>query len=63
MTSKTPGQRAYERELKREPAYHWGAPRPAWENLPEIARWSWERGNEPCAIECNTAARRVHSIL
>jgi hypothetical protein len=21
------------------------------------------RGNEPCAIECNTAARRVHSIL
>lgn len=38
-----PGRRAYERDLARQPLYHDRTPRPSWDALPEIARWSWER--------------------
>lgn len=47
---KTPGQLAYERDLKKIPNYppdcgaaFAGKPRPTWEELKEYARWSWER--------------------
>jgi hypothetical protein len=37
------GQRAYERDLAKRPKYHDGAARPKWNELCEVARWSWER--------------------
>jgi YD repeat-containing protein len=45
---RTPGQLAYERDLERQPTYHIAdhgtdAPRPAWHELSDIARWSWEQ--------------------
>lgn len=40
---KTPGQLAYERDLTATPTYHDGKERRAWDQLPEYARWSWER--------------------
>jgi hypothetical protein len=39
----TPGQRAYERDLARQPSYHDGKPRPAWSDLWDVAKWSWDR--------------------
>jgi len=47
-TVKTPGQLAYERDLEHEPNYNFAnhgtdAPRPAWHELSEVARWSWEK--------------------
>jgi hypothetical protein len=44
---KTPGQRAYEAELIAWPDYHDGAPRPPWERLNDLARWSWEKNPTP----------------
>lgn len=44
---KTPGQKAYEAELEYCPNYHDGAPRRAWDQLPEYAQWSWERNPTP----------------
>jgi hypothetical protein len=45
---KTLGQLAYERDLEHEPTYNCAdhgtdAPRPTWNELPEIAREAWER--------------------
>lgn len=40
---KSPGQLAYEEDVRRRPAYHDGAPRHAWAQLDAIARWSWDR--------------------
>ncbi|HTE37520.1 MAG TPA: hypothetical protein VK634_19700 [Reyranella sp.] len=40
---KTRGQLDYERALARQPNYHNGGPRPTWEKLDDLARWSWER--------------------
>lgn len=47
---KTPGQLAYERDLAKVPLYpadcgvgFMGTPRPTWDQLSKIARWSWER--------------------
>jgi hypothetical protein len=36
--TKSPAQRAYERDLAKYPVYHDGAPRPAWEDLSDVAR-------------------------
>ena len=40
---KTNGQLAYERDVSIEPRYNDGSPRKTWDELDEIARWSWER--------------------
>jgi len=37
------GKAAYEADLARHPWHHDDAPRPAWDDLPEYARWSWNR--------------------
>ena len=42
------GQLDYESDLQRRPLYHDGKPRKAWSQLPELARWSWEREPKPC---------------
>jgi hypothetical protein len=44
---KTAGQRAYESDLKTTPNYHDGGPRPAWDRLDQVARWSWNRNPTP----------------
>lgn len=44
---KTPGQLAYESELKFVPEYKPGLPRPAWEHLSEHAKSSWEKNPTP----------------
>lgn len=41
--TKTPGQLAYERDVILTPVYHNGNPRARWEELGDIAQWSWER--------------------
>ena len=40
---RSPGQIAYEADVRRHPTYHDGKPRKAWEDLAEIVRWSWEK--------------------
>lgn len=39
---KTQGQLDYEENVRKYPLYHDGTPRPAWDELHEIARQSWE---------------------
>lgn len=41
-TSKTPGQQAYEHDVKHHPHYQEGGPRRSWDDLPEYSKWSWE---------------------
>ena len=41
---KPKGQAAYEADVARKPLYHTGQKRPKWEDLSDIARQSWERG-------------------
>jgi hypothetical protein len=45
----TPGQQAYDADLIQQPLYHDGTTRPSWQQLSEIARWSWERNPTPRA--------------
>jgi len=44
---KTPGQVAYEAELKVVPTYHDSQQRKSWSQLGEVERWSWERNPTP----------------
>ena len=37
------GRKAYEADLKRRPAYPDGNPRKSWDQLDELAKWSWYR--------------------
>ena len=37
------GRYAYEADIAVRPLYHDGKPRPSWDQLSEIARWSWTR--------------------
>ena len=39
----TPGQAAYEEDVRRKPLYHDGTPRKRWDELDEIIQWSWGR--------------------
>lgn len=39
----TPGQIAYQEDVRRRPTYGDGTPRKSWEELCDVARWSWER--------------------
>jgi hypothetical protein len=45
--TKTAGQISYETDCQRAPRYHDGTPRKAWGELPEHAKWSWERNPTP----------------
>lgn len=40
---KTRGQIDYEADVQRQPFYLDGAPRSSWDQLSDIAKWSWER--------------------
>jgi len=42
-TARTAGQIAYDADLAATPTYADGGKRPAWQELWEVARWSWER--------------------
>lgn len=44
---KTPGQIAYEEDVRLTPTYLDGRPRRAWSQLGEAERWSWERNPTP----------------
>lgn len=44
---KTPGQLAYEEDVRRAPTYHTGKARPTWDQLNDAARGSWERNPTP----------------
>jgi len=46
---KTPGQVDYEADLQRRPTYHDGTPRKSWDELDDIARWSWDKGAKALA--------------
>lgn len=43
------GKAAYEEDCRRQPRYPDGRLRASWEQLPEYARWSWERNPTPRA--------------
>lgn len=44
---KTPGQRAYEEDVRRMPTYHDGAPRATWNDLSSAFQANWERNPAP----------------
>lgn len=37
------GRAQYEASVAANPFYHDGAPRPTWDQLSDVIRWSWER--------------------
>lgn len=48
----TPGQQAYEEDVRRQPNYHPRVdgtvlPRVPWSELSAIAKWSWEKNPTP----------------
>ena len=45
----TPGQIAYEEDMRCEPHYHDGKPRLTWGDLSEFVQWTWERNPTPRA--------------
>jgi|GEM_PF-3895120 len=40
-------QEAYEEDCRRKPTYDNGDPRVSWADLPQWAKWSWERSPSP----------------
>jgi hypothetical protein len=45
--NQTPGEIAYNEDVRRRPTYDKGAPRPAWAALETHAKQSWERNPTP----------------
>ena len=43
MSTKTPGQLAYEADCDADPLYPDGSKRKTWAELTDVARWSWEK--------------------
>ncbi len=43
----TPGQAAYEEDVRRRPLYHDNTPRKAWSALNEVEQYTWEREPTP----------------
>lgn len=43
----TPGELAYNEDLRHQPTYHTGERRPAWAALETYAKQSWERDPTP----------------
>ena len=62
LTTRTPGQVAYEADLGRWPAYHNGAFRPPWEALEPGARADWEWLARADANERSTL-KRLHEFI
>lgn len=44
---KTPGQKAYEEDCTRQPLYHTGEARKAWNELDRFIQLDWERNPTP----------------
>lgn len=42
-----PGRIAYEADVVARPFYEDGTPRRSWEQLSDVAKWSWERNPTP----------------
>lgn len=38
---------AYTEDCRRKPYYHTGQRRPKWDDLPDFAKWSWQRNPTP----------------
>lgn len=53
---KTPGEIAYEADLKNQPTYYDGTPRKKWEELGKLEQGSWERNPTPRTFHENLAA-------
>jgi hypothetical protein len=47
MPTKSPGQIAYEEDVRRMPHYSDDTPRRAWDDLPPALRENWERHPTP----------------
>lgn len=47
LEATSPGQRAYESELRARPVYHDGKPRKTWAQLGDLERSTWERDPTP----------------
>lgn len=45
--NKTPGQLAYEEDVRRKPEYPDGCPRPSWDDIPDYAKKTWEKNPTP----------------
>lgn len=41
------GREAYEEDCRRNPTYHDGTPRRLWDEISEIAQYSWNRDPRP----------------
>lgn len=46
-TQKTPGQLAYEEDVRRQPTYYGGGPRKAWDQLADWAQRQWDQDPTP----------------
>ena len=46
-TTKTPGQLAYEEDVRRQPTYHKADPRKTWDQLAQWARDQWNNDPRP----------------
>lgn len=65
MNHLTPGQAAYEADVRRRPTYHDGSPRRPWSSLDEFARSSWEKYPTPAVAQQLVGAhtsRRLSSL-
>lgn len=49
--TKTPGQLAYEKDIRERRTYHDGTPRKTWDQLTDIIRDTWERRHRPVQQE------------
>lgn len=47
MSTKTPGQTAYEEDVRRCPKYHDGTERPTWDALKHWCKDTWHRNPTP----------------
>ena len=53
---KTQGQLDYEADVAKRPTYHDGRPRKTWEQLCDVARWSWNRVGDVKVAKARGAA-------
>jgi hypothetical protein len=47
LSARDLGKRDYEADCARQPLYHDGTPRPAWERLPALTQWTWWKVHFP----------------
>lgn len=63
MIQKTPGQLAYEEDVRRKPTYDGGLARAAWDKLADHVKESWERNPTPRAWDRPGMLRRTVPIV